>query len=257
MLLAIDAGNTNTVFSVFRDETCVGTWRCATNGKRTADEYAVWLSQLMELQGLKRSDITGSIIATVVPDTRFNLTQLCRRYFDGYPLMIGEEGVDIGTRAVVDKPQEVGADRLVNSFAAHERFGGPLIVIDFGTATTFDVVDGEGNYRGGIIAPGINLSLEALYMAAAALPRVDIKPPPQVIGRDTISCMQSGVFWGYVSMIEGLVKRIQSEYGESLKVIATGGLAPIFAEATDAIEHIDGMLTLRGLMLIYRRNRKA
>lgn len=257
MLLVVDAGNTNTVFAVYDGDSCRGTWRCTTNGKRTADEYAVWLSQLLELGGIARGDISGSVIATVVPDTKFHLITLCRRYFDGYPLMVGEEGVEIGTKALVDKPWEVGADRLVNAFSAHRRHGGPLVVIDFGTATTFDVVDGDGNYRGGVIAPGINLSLEALQMAAAALPRIDIRPPAQVIGRDTVACMQSGVFWGYVSMIEGIAARIRNEYGEPLKVIATGGLAALFAEATEAIDETDAMLTLRGLMQIYRLNRKA
>lgn len=255
MLLAIDSGNTNTVFSVFDDEgRVVGEWRSSTNADRTADEFGVWLTQLMGLENIDRSQINATIIATVVPAALFNLRWLCRRYFASEPLVIGEEGVNLGLKVYLDHPDEVGADRLVNAVAAHERYKGPLIVIDFGTATTFDVVDGEGDYCGGVIAPGVNLSLEALHMAAAKLPRVAIGRPKKVIGKDTVEAMKSGIFLGYLSMIEGMVMRIREEMGGEAKVIATGGLAPLFAEATDVIEYADHDLTLWGLYTIYQRN---
>jgi len=255
MLLTIDVGNTNTKVAIFDGGTLRGAWRSATNTARTADEYAVWLTQLMELQGLKRADIDAAIIASVVPETTFNLVTLCRRYFNTQPLMVGEAGTELGIKAVIDHPEEVGADRLVNAVAAQERYGGPLIVIDFGTATTFDLVDREGNYAGGVIAPGINLSLKALYMAAAKLPRVDIRRPQRVIATNTVQAMQSGIFWGYIGMIEGIVARMRGEAETELPVIATGGLAPLLAGATSAISTVDHDLTLRGLLLIYERNR--
>jgi len=258
MLLAIDSGNTNIVFAVFdNDGNVKGEWRSSTDGNRTADEFGVWLEQLMQLSQIQRSDITASIIATVVPATLFSLKTLCRKYFNSEPLVVGDEGVDLGLSVRIDKPDEVGADRLVNAVAAHECYNGPLIVIDFGTATTFDVIGDDGGYEGGAIAPGINLSLEALHQAAAQLPRVAVTHPGSVIGGSTVEAMRSGTFWGYVGMIEGLVSRIREEYGaDSVKVIATGGLAPLFAEYCEAIETTDADLTLRGLLSIYRRNQK-
>jgi type III pantothenate kinase len=255
MLLAIDSGNTNIVFAVFDGETVRGEWRSSTDGNRTADEFGVWLTHLMTIEGMDRSVIDSAIIATVVPATLFSLKQLCRRYFKCDPLVVGEENVKLGLSILLDRPEEVGADRLVNAVAAHKRYQGPLIVIDFGTATTFDVVDEKGNYLGGAIAPGINLSLEALHMAAAKLPRVAIGRPKQVIGRATVPAMQAGIFWGYVGLIEGLTRRIADEYGGAMKVIATGGLAPMFADATSAIQHLDPDLTLFGLLEINRRNK--
>ncbi len=258
MLLAIDSGNTNTVFSVFDDNgEVLGEWRASSTGERTADEHGVWLMQLLELDGIDRSSITSAIIATVVPSTLFGLKTLCRTYFNSDPLVVGEEGVELGIEVLLPQPQEVGADRLVNAISAHQRYGGPLIIVDFGTATTFDVVDAQGNYAGGIITPGVNLSQEALHLAAAKLPRVAIRRPEKVIGTGTVSAMQSGIYWGYLSMIEGVVKRIAKEYGEPMKVIATGGLAPLFAEATDKIECADGELTLRGLYLIHQLNKPS
>jgi type III pantothenate kinase len=256
MLLAIDSGNTNTVFAVFDAGGGVrGEWRSSTDTNRTADELWVWLGQLMRLNGIGRDDITTAIIATVVPATLFSLKSLCRKYFDCDPLVIGDDGVELGIEVLVDRPEEVGADRLANTVAAHERYVGPLIVLDFGTATTFDVVDADGNYCGGVITPGINLSLEALHQAAAKLPRVAVARPKRVIGKGTVEAMQSGIFWGYVGMIEGLVERIQGEFGAPMKVIATGGLAPLFIEATGTIEHADLDLTLRGLHAIHLKNR--
>jgi type III pantothenate kinase len=254
MLLSINANNTNTVFAIWDSSELKGSWRTATEARRTADEYVVWLDHLLSLEGLARDNVDGAIIASVVPEVNFNLVTLCRRYCRTEPLLVGEKGVKLGTKALVDRPDEVGADRLVNTVAAHDRYKGPLIVVDFGTATTFDVVDGEGNYCGGVIAPGINLSLHALEMAAAKLPSIRIRRTERVIGKDTVSCMQSGIYWGYIGLIEGLVQRIRAERGEPMGVIATGGLAPLFA-GTPIFDHVDPDLTLWGLRLIYRRNR--
>ena len=257
MLLTIDSGNTNIVFALYEGEEQRGAWRSSSDPRRTADEYAVWLSQLMSLRGLSPGDVDAAIVATVVPEALFSLRSLCRGYFGCDPLVVGEPGVELGIGVLVDSPSEVGTDRLVNAVGAHERFGGPLIVIDFGTATTFDVVDGEGSYAGGVIAPGINLSLDALHAAAAQLPRVAVRRPPSVIGKRTVPAMLSGIYWGYVGLIEGLVARIEDEYGANMKVIATGGLAPLFAEATATIGHVDPEMTLRGLASIWHRNRDA
>jgi type III pantothenate kinase len=256
MLLAINANNTNTVFAAWDGEQMKGAWRAATDAKRTADEYVVWLDHLLALEGLSRRDLDGAIMASVVPEANFNLVTLCRRYCNSEPLVVGEPGVVVGAKALVDRPEEVGADRLVNTVAAHARHKTPLIVVDFGTATTFDVVDGDGNYCGGVIAPGINLSLTALHLAAAKLPSVRIRRTDYVIGKDTVACMQSGLFWGYVSLVEGLVARIKQEFGQPMGVIATGGLAPLFDGAIAAIERVDPNLTLLGLRLVYERNRK-
>src|SRR5438874_3912065 len=256
MLLAINANNTNTIFAVWDGARLTGAWRTATEARRTADEYVVWLDHLLGLQNLSRQQIDGAVIASVVPEANFNLRRLCREYCRQDPLVVGEPGVANGARSLVDRPEEVGADRLVNTVAAHDRYKGPLIVVDFGTATTFDVVDRDGNYCGGVIAPGINLSLTALHMAAAKLPSVRISRTEHVIGKDTESCMQSGIYWGYVGLVEGLVGRIKSEFGAPMRTIATGGLAPLFAGATDAIEDVDPDLTLWGLRLIFERNAK-
>lgn len=254
MLLAIDSGNTNIVFAAFDGETVRGEWRSSTTTDRTADEYGVWLTQLMTIAGLQPKDIDAVIIATVVPATLFSLKTLSRKYFGCEPLVVGEPEVKLGLSVLLDRPEEVGADRLVNAVAAHKYYQGPLIVIDFGTATTFDVVDAAGNYCGGAIAPGPNLSLEALHAAAAKLPRVAIGRPKQVIGKATVPAMQSGVFWGYIGLIEGLVQRIQDEFGQPMTVVATGGLAPLFMDATEVIDRIDPDLTLRGLLEIHKRN---
>lgn len=255
MLLAINANNTNTVFSVWQGDELKGSWRAATEVRRTADEYVVWFDHLLGLEGLSRQQLTGAIIASVVPEANFNLLRLCRTYCGTEPLMVGEPGVAAGARALVDRPEEVGADRLCNTVGAHDRYGGPLVVVDFGTATNFDVVDADGNYRGGVIAPGINLSLRALTMAAAKLPSVPIERTQTVVGTSTVACMQSGIFWGYVGLIEGILARIRAERGEAMSVIATGGLASLFVGATAAVDRVDPDLTLWGLRLIYRRNR--
>lgn len=266
MLLVIDCGNTNTVFAVYQNDStsATGAWRTSTNPERTADEYAVWLTQLMALDGLDAKSIRSAIIATVVPETRFALRTLCRKHFDIDPMVVGDPGVSLGIDVRIDRPEEVGADRVVDAVAVQQLYGGPAIVLDFGTATTFDVVEADGAYAGGVIAPGVNLSLEALYMAAAQLPRIAIRPPEtrpgdndpvRVIGKNTRSAMHSGIFWGYVAMIEGIVARIRTEYGQPMKVIATGGLARLFATSTKVIEVVDDDLTLTGLRLIHDRNR--
>ena len=255
MLLAIDAGNTNTVFAVYEGDEQRGLWRAATDTRRTADEHFVWLSQLMAFEKIPTAAINAAIISTVVPASMFNLTRLCQRYFEVEALVVGEPGVDLGIQVLLENPTEVGADRLVNAVAAKSAYGGPLVLIDFGTATTFDVIDSAGDYVGGVIAPGANLSMEALHMAAAKLPLVAVRQPQQVVGRNTVQAMQSGIFYGYISLIEGLVARIRAERGEpELRAIATGGLAPLFYGATDAIHAVDRDLTLRGLLEIYERN---
>jgi type III pantothenate kinase len=270
MLLAIDVGNTNIVFALVEtrdggDEICQR-WRISTDRDRTADEYAVWLNQLMALEGVERAHIDAAIIATVVPPTLFNLQRLCRKYFHVEPIVVGDEGLKYGIALAVDNPREVGADRIVNAVAAHASTPGSLIVVDFGTATTFDVItedaDGAGVYRGGAIAPGINLSMDALYSHAAKLPRIAVEPPPGnghnssggAIGTNTVHAMQAGVFWGYVGLIEGLVARITSEIGGPVTVIGTGGLATLFNRHTPAIDRVDGDLTIRGLHRIHALN---
>lgn len=254
MILTIDSGNTNVVFAVFEDGKLRATWRAANDTRRTADEFGIWLSQLMALEGIRREDITGAIIASVVPAIVYSLRSLCVRYFKVEPMVLGAPNVDPGIRVLLDNPEEAGADRIANTVAAFATYGGPLIVLDFGTATTFDVVNAEGDFAGGCIAPGINLSLEALHMAAAKLPRVGIEPPPKVIGSSTVGAIKSGVFWGYVGLIEGIVKRICDEFGQPMKVVATGGLAALFNRHTEIIQHLDPDLTLRGLLQIYQRN---
>lgn len=255
MLLAIDAGNTNTVFAVYDGQEQRGLWRAATDTRRTADEHFVWLQQLMSVEGVDRHDIDAAIISTVVPASLFNLTRLCQRYFEVDALVVGEADVDLGIEVRLENAAEVGADRLVNAVAAKSEYGGPLILIDFGTATTFDVIDRDGDYVGGIIAPGANLSMEALHMAAAKLPLVAVRQPQQVVGRGTVQAMQSGIFYGYVGLVEGLVARIRAEREEpDLRAVATGGLAPLFYGASDAIHAVDRDLTLRGLLEIYERN---
>ena len=257
MLLAIDAGNTNIVFAACEGEMVRGQWRVTTQTARTADEYAVMLGPLLALEGLSFADLDAAIIATVVPAALFDLRLFCRKYLKCEPLVVKDPSLDLGIGINVDRPIAVGADRLVNSIAAHDRYPGALIVVDFGTATTFDVVSAAGDYEGGVIAPGANLSAEALHQAAAMLPRVAIQRTQTVIGKDTVPAMQSGLFWGYIGLIETIVARIKEEFGKPMTVIATGGLANVFYKQTPAIEHLDPDLTIRGLALIAARARKA
>lgn len=255
MLLAIDAGNTNVVFALVDAGNIRARWRIATDPRRTADEYAVWLNQLLTLEGFAMGDVDAVIIATVVPRALHNLEVLSTKYFKVEPLIAGQSPVAWGIALDVDEPASVGADRVVNVIAAHHLYKCDLIVIDFGTATTFDVVDYGGTYKGGIIAPGINLSLDALVSAAAKLPRIAIAAPDDrsVIGRTTEAQMQIGVFWGYVAMIEGLVARMRAEIGRPVRVISTGGLAVLFDEHTDIFDAIAPDLTIQGLALMHGR----
>ncbi len=252
MLLAIEQGNTNTLFALHDGETWVAQWRTATETTRTADEYAVWLYQLLNMHGFDFKAIDDCIISSVVPQSLFNLRTLVKRYFHKTPYVVGDNtylGIDVR----IEKPSEAGADRLVNAVGGHIKYNGPLIIIDSGTATTFDVVAADGGWEGGVIAPGINLSMQALHQAAAKLPRVAIEKPARIIGKDTVTAMQSGIFWGYVGLIEYLVGAIEADYGQKMCVIATGGVASLFEGATDRIDHFDHDLTLRGLLEIYKR----
>lgn len=257
MLLVIDAGNTNVVFAIFNGDTLAGQWRISTDSKRTADEYGVWLTQVMERAGIMPDQITGAVLASVVPQALFDLRMLARRYFHTELMVIGDPSIKTGIGVKIDNPQEVGADRLVNAFAAWQRFKQALIVVDFGTATTFDIVHARGEYIGGVIAPGVNLSLDALHRAAAKLPNVGIARPEKVIGTNTISAMQSGIYYGYAGLVEVIASRIKAEYGAPMKVIATGGLASLYATACPVIEQVDPDLTIYGLKSLYELNRNT
>lgn len=255
MLLAIDVGNTNTVFAIHDGEKFLAEWRCNTESVRTADQYFVWLRQLMQHNGYDPAEIAEVVVSNTAPATLFNLRLLCDRYFSTRPLVVGKPECTLPIDIRVDNPAEVGADRLVNTIAAFDRYGGELIVVDFGTATTLDTVAHDGAYVGGAIAPGINLSLDALHAAAAHLPRIDVTMPPHALGRNTVHCMQSGIYWGYVGLIEGISSRIAAERGTKMRVIATGGLSPLFARGSDMIEAFDPDLTMHGLMLIHKYNK--
>ena len=255
MLLAIDAGNTNLVFALVKNGEIRARWRIATDPRRTADQYSVWLHQLLELEGYERADVDAVIIGTVVPRALHNLEVLATKYFNVEPLIAGQGKAAWPIALDVDEPQNVGAARALNAIAAHAKHPGDLIVVDFGTATTFDLVDGDGAYKGGIIAPGINLSIDALVNAAAKLPRVAIEAPEDtsVIGRTTESQMIIGIYWGYVAMIEGLTERMKREIGRPATVIATGGLADLFDKHTKVFDVIEPDLTVQGLSLLYQR----
>ncbi len=255
MLLAIDTGNTNTLFAIHDGQDWIVEWRIATNATRTADEYAVWFYQLMKMNSLKFSDITDCVISTVVPQSLFNMRNLSRRHLNIDPIIIGEKGVKTGIGVRVDNPKEVGADRLVTALGATKRYEGDLIIIDSGTATTFDVVSADKYFEGGIIAPGINLSVRALHEAAAQLPRIEIKKPASVIGTSTVSAMQSGIFWGYIGLIDGLVAQIKEESQRDYTVIGTGGVASLFDGASKSIDYYDPKLTIDGLYEIWRLNK--
>ncbi len=255
MLLAIDVGNSNMVFALHDGRDVVVEWRCRTERERTADEYWVWLLELMRNRGIT-ARIERVVISSVVPQVVFNLRVLADRYFDTRPLVVGKPEVKIGPVPRVDPTTTVGADRLVNAVGAFDRYGGDLIVVDFGTATTLDVVGSDGAYEGGVIAPGVNLSLKALHEAAAALPFIDVTKPEGVVGTNTVACMQSGIYWGYIGLIEGICARIRAERAREMTVIGTGGLSTLFAQGTDVLEVIDTDLTIHGLVLIDRMNRE-
>jgi type III pantothenate kinase len=259
MLLAIDAGNTNLVFALLNDGEIKARWRIATDPRRTADQYSVWLHQLLELEGYTKADVDAVIIGTVVPRALHNLEVLASKYFHVEPTIAGQGAAAWPIALDVDEPQNVGADRALNAIAAHAKYPGDLIVVDFGTATTFDVVDFSGAYKGGIIAPGINLSLDALVNAAAMLPRIAIDAPEEtsVVGRTTERQMQIGIYWGYVAMIEGLVERLKKEIARPVNVVATGGLATLFDKHTDVFDAIEPDLTIQGLGLLHQKIARA
>lgn len=256
MLLAIDAGNTNINFALYTGDEPepLFVWRIKTDSARTADEYAAFLGQLFALHQVESGDIAHAIISSVVPDSNFSLTTLCEKMFSIQPRFVGQAGLDTGVVIDLPRPEELGADRIVNAVAVLRDYQCPAIVIDCGTATTFDVMDEWGHFVGGVIAPGANLSMTALHLAAAKLPKIGVAKPENVIGTTTVSAMQSGVYWGYVGLIEGMITRITAELGSKPLVLATGGLAGLFAEGTDMIDKIDADLTLRGLFYLHQRN---
>lgn len=255
MLLVADVGNTNVVFALFEGRTIKTRWRIATDPRRTGDEYAVWLLQLLAIEGYKREDVTQIIVGSVVPRAVHNITVLAQKYFGVEPLIAGQGAAHWGIAVDVDEPRSLGADRALNAIAAHAKYDGDLIVIDFGTATTFDAIDFNGAYKGGIIAPGLNLSLDALVGNTAKLPRIAIEAPRSnsVIGTNTEDQMLIGVFWGYCAMMEGLTAKMKAEIGRPAKVVATGGLAILFDEHTDLFDHVDSDLTLDGLAILAER----
>ena len=256
MLLAIDCGNTNTMFSIWDGEQFIATWRTSTEWQRTADQYYVWLTTLMRFQNIE-AEIDEIIISSTVPRVVFNLRVFADRYFNTRPLVVGKDDCALPVDIRVDVGTQVGPDRLVNTVAGFDLYGGDLILVDFGTATTFDVVAQDGAYIGGVIAPGVNLSLEALHQAAAALPHVDISRPQAVIGTNTVACMQSGVFWGYIGLIREICDRIKGERDRDMKIIATGGLAPLFQSAVNLFDEFNEELTMHGLVTINAYNKKA
>ena len=256
MLLAIDCGNTNTIFSIWDGNEFISTWRTATDHHRTADQYFVWLSSLMSLQNIK-ADISDVVISSTVPRVVFNLRVLSDRYFNTRPIVVGKPDCKVPIDVRVDAGTAVGPDRIVNSVAGYDLFGGNLIIVDFGTATTFDVVDKDGAYVGGVIAPGVNLSLQALHQMAAALPHVDIARPKEVIGTNTVACMQSGVFWGYIGLVKEICRKIIEEKQEVMKIIATGGLAPLLQSSDQLFEAVEDNLTMHGLRLIFDCNKSV
>jgi type III pantothenate kinase len=252
MLLAIDVGNTNTVFALVDGDTILERWRSATVPEKTADEYAVWLSQLFTLSGRgDLSAIVDCVISTVVPQSLFQLRNLARRYFDLEPMVVTADIPGVEVR--IDRPSEAGADRLVGAVGGFRKYGGPLIIVDSGTATTFDVVGADGGFEGGVIAPGINLSQKALHEAAAQLPRIAITQPQRAIGKTTVQALQSGIFYGYVGLIEGMITRIKSEYGKDMTVVATGGISSLFQGVTSMIDHFDQDLMITGLIEVAER----
>jgi type III pantothenate kinase len=255
MLLAVDCGNSNTVFSVWDGSNFIATWRISTEWQRTADQYFVWLSSLMKLNKLE-VEINEVIISSTVPRVVFNLRVLADRYFDSRPIVVGKGDCRLPIDVRVDMGTNVGPDRLVNTVAGFSQYGGNLIIVDFGTATTFDVVASDGAYIGGVIAPGVNVSLEAFHQAAAALPHVDVTKPDRVIGTNTEACMQSGIFWGYIGLVKETTARIKEEYGKEMKIVGTGGLVPLFQQGDDIFDIFDDDLTMRGLVEINNFNRK-
>ena len=254
MLLAIDIGNTNIVLGLFREQELLHHWRVSTRRDGTADEYGILLKNLFEVVGIHPSAVSGVIIASVVPPLQPVFEELISAHFRVAPVVVGP-GIRTGMPILYDNPHEVGADRIVNAVAAYETYGGPAIVVDFGTATTFDAISAKGEYLGGVIAPGIGISAEALFERAAKLPRVEIVRPKGVIGKNTVGSMQSGLFYGYLGLVDGIVRRMIKEMEREPTVIGTGGLAHLILAESETVQHIDAFLTLKGLQIVYDRNR--
>jgi len=253
MLLAVDVGNSNIMLGIYEEDNLRVSWRVSTNRQQTGDEYGVILKNLFGQAGFAESCLTGIIISSVVPTLMLSLEEMALRYFNIVPMVVGP-GIKTGLNIIMDNPKEVGADRIVNAVAGFELYGGPLIIVDFGTATTFDAISERGDYLGGAIAPGISISTEALFQRAAKLPRVELVKPKRVIGRDTITSMQSGIIYGFVGQVDGIVRRMCREFNKQPKVIATGGLAKLISGESETLEAVNPMLTLEGLPIIYGRN---
>ena len=255
MLLVIDTGNTNTLFAIHDGDKWLVEWRIATDASRTADEYAVWFYQLMSMQKMQINDIKACVISSVVPQSLFNMRNLARRHLNVEPIVVGDEGIDIGVAIDIDNPKEVGSDRLVTALGALQKYKGNLLIVDSGTATTFDIISKDKLFEGGIIAPGINLSVRALHEASAQLPRIAILKPDRVVAKNTVEAMQSGIFFGYISLIDGLIDKILSEDGRNFTVIGTGGVASLFKGESKSIQYYDSNLTIDGLLEIARLNK--
>lgn len=255
MLLLMNINNTNTMLGLYQNEEWIANWRIASDRAKLPDEYAMLLKSLFDFEGLYWENISGVALASVVPPLTTSFVEMCQRFLNRDPLVVTHD-IKTGVKVLTDYPAEVGADRILNALATHRLHGSPAIVVDFGTATTFDAVSAEGDYLGGAIAPGLGIAAEALFSRTANLPRIELVAPPKAIGRNTIHCMQSGLVLGYIGLIEGLVTRIRAELGGQAKVIGTGGLAPLLAKKTNIIETVDQMLTLEGLRLMYELNRE-
>jgi type III pantothenate kinase len=255
VIFVLDVGNTNTVLGVYEQDKLKHHWRIETNRNKTEDEYGMLIKSLLSHENIRFSDISGIIISSVVPPIMFALERMCKKYFHLNPLIVGP-GIKTGLNIKYENPREVGADRIVNAVAGIAQYGSPLIIVDFGTATTYCYIDKDKHYMGGVIAPGINISTEALYSKAAKLPRIEIARPETIIGKNTVTAMQAGIVYGYVGQVEGIVRRIKQESGVNPKVIATGGLASLISNESDVIDVIDPFLTLKGLHLIYLRNQR-